>query len=537
MSTLKEREANLVKIAVVILSAPGKVTQFIEMDQDQPLCNIIQRICVNWDIPDPENYILQTFGAKNQYYITDSNKGDIKKGSILRLEVSPAKNAQDVLIAINNSSTFEQYAALAKLSYLSVDLAFAEEFIKQGSLTLLINNIEQGKYKDNALKYAIISVIELMRHGILTWDVLEEPFINKIASYVNKQPSSHDTKIVECCLSILEKIVRNSSKDSLVEKKIIIHNLIQHLQLHKQDCKFQQYIISLINAILSKADITRKAIIAAMLSSKQCRSIIHENLFGPNESTKTITKRALGTELLHQLYVLQTLMLGLLEPKMRERADVNEQESRNKIKELRKTAFGSHMNLKVAMKLGTPFFKNEYQKMGFGCEEDEIQDFNEIPPGVLALDCMLYFAKNYSKDYKNIIHKNSCRDDEYEFHFGKTSVELVKLLCSILHIGEQPCEQGLDYYPMIFSHEKPFEEMFCVCVIIINKMWVEMRAKSEDMPKVLSVAREQIIKALSTSPRNFEEFREKVNQKSFAEITRLWQRVRNSCRKKMGNFV
>ncbi|CAB3222596.1 unnamed protein product [Arctia plantaginis] len=531
-SATRDKDSTTVKIAVEMLNAPNKVPQFIEFDQSQPLSSIIQLLCKPWGLPDPENYALQFSESNNQNYITEKNRNEIKNGSVLRLELSPAKTVQDILNKINNGTPAEQSLALTKLSHLSSDLTFAEEFFNKKGLTLIINNIQHGKFKDESLKYALITFVELMDHGIIFWDILENQFINKIASFVNNQSVTQDPKVIQCCLSILENIVLNSSKNSHVEKEVTITNLIQHLQNPKQDCMFQQNVIALINAIFSKADMTRRNTIASTLSSKQARNIIYENLIGASECSKNATKESLGTELAHQLYILQTLMLGLLEPKMRQRADAQEQESQEKINELRKIAFETdhNPNMEVTMRrpLGGTFSKSDFKKLGFKCEIDPMKDFNEVPPGVLALDCMLYFARNYSEDYTKIVLENSCRADEHECPFGKTSVELVKLLCDILHIGEPPSEQGQSYHPLLFTHDRPFEELFCICIVLLNKTWKEMRATTEDFIKVSSVVREQISRALSISPKAFDKFKNRIDQLSYAEITQLWQQERNN---------
>lgn len=528
-SATKEKDSTILKIAVEMLNAPDKVPQLIEFDQSQPLSSIIQLLCNPWGLPDPENYALQFSESNNQNYITEKNRNEIKNGSVLRLELSPARTVQDILTKINSGSETDQITALTKLSVLSSDLTFALEFINKKGLTLIINNIENGKFKGKSLKYALITFVELMDHGFILWDVLENQFINKVASFVSNQASAQDPKVIQCCLSILENIVLNSSKNSHVEKEITIPNLISHLQNSNQDSIIQQNAIALINAIFSKADYNKRKAIAATLCSKQVRNVIYENLIGASEFSKN-GKEVLGTELAHQLYVLQTLILGLLEPKMRLRADAQEQESQEKIKELRKIAFenDNNPNLEVTMRRPVGSYSKDFKKLGFKCEIDPIKDFNEVPPGVLALDCMLYFARNYSEDYTKIVLENSCRADEHECPFGKTSVELVKTLCDILHIGEAPSEQGQTYHPLFFTHDHPFEELFCICIGLLNKTWKEMRATIEDFVKVSSVVREQINRALSSSPKGFDKFRQKINQLSYAEITQIWLQERTN---------
>lgn len=521
-SATKEKDSTILKIAVEMLNAPDKVPQLIEFDQSQPLSSIIQLLCKPWGLPDPENYALQFSESINQNYITEKNRNEIKNGSVLRLELSPARTVQDILGKINSGSETEQIAALTKLSVLSTDLTFALEFINKKGLTLILNNIENGKFKAKSLKYALVTFVELMDHGIIFWDILENQFINKVASFVSNQANAQDPMVIQSCLSILENIVLNSSKNSHVEKEITIPNLISHLQNSHKDSKIQQNTIALINAIFSKADFNKRKAIAATLFSKQVRNVIYEYLIAGESRT--------GTELAHQLYVLQTLLLGLLEPKMRQRADSQEQESQDRIKELRKIAFenDNNPNLEVTMRRPVGSYSKDFKKLGFKCEIDPIKDFNETPPGLLALDCMLYFARNYPEHYTKIVLENSCRADEHECPFGKTSVELVKQLCDIMHIGDAPSEQGQTYHPLFFTHDHPFEELFCICIVLLNKTWKEMRATIEDFVKVSSVVREQISRALLSSPKGFDKFRQKINELSYAEITQIWLQERTN---------
>ncbi|XP_011551614.2 engulfment and cell motility protein 1 [Plutella xylostella] len=529
------KDSTILKIAVEMLNAPetqDKVPLLIEFDQSQPLSSIIQvQLCKPWGLPDPENYALQFSESNNRNYITEKNRNEIKNGLVLRLELSPARTVQEILGKINSGTEVEKLAALEKLSILSSDLTFALEFINKKGLSLIIQNIESGKFSGNCLKFALVTFVELMDHGIISWDILENPFISKVASFINNLANAQDPKVIQSSLSILENIVLNSSGKNLqVENEITIPNLVSHLQNSYQDSVIQQNAIALINAIFSKADVTKRKTIAATLSSKQVRNVIYDNLIAMSEFSRNAPKEGVGTELAHQLYVLQTLTLGLLEPRMKQRADSQEQESQEKIKELRRIAFendgASAMEVNARRQLS--FSKDNTKKLGFKCEIDPMKDFNETPPGILALDCMLYFSRNYQEDYTKIVLENSCRADEHECPFGKTSVELVKLLCDILHIGEPPSEQGQSYHPLFFTNDRPFEELFCVCIVLLNKTWKEMRATTEDFIKVFSVVREQISRALSSSPNSFEKFRQKINQLTYSEITQIWQQERTN---------
>lgn len=75
----------------------------------------------------------------------------------------------------------------------------------------------------------------------------------------------------------------------------------------------QQNTIALINALLSRADVTKRRTLVSTLTSKEVRTAI-QNYILQNGATK-------GAEMAHQLYVLQTLMLGLLEQRMMTKMD------------------------------------------------------------------------------------------------------------------------------------------------------------------------------------------------------------------------
>lgn len=514
------RDTNIVKIAVEMTE---QVPQLIEFNQKQPLAGIIQELCNGWNLTNPEQYALQFSENNNKNYITEKNRNDIKNGSVLRLEFSPSKTAQDILLKLNAGSPEDKLCGLQKLSVLSADITFALEFINKQGLALIIGHIESGKCKSAMLAFTLMSFVELMDHGIVSWDILESPFINKIASFVNNQASPQDPKVIQASLSILENIVLNSTdKYPQVEKEVTFPNLVMHLQnIHHP--VIQQNTIALINALFLKSDLPKRRAISGTLSSKQVRNVVLSCVI--QSATGNV-----GTEMAHQLYVLQTLSFGLLEQRMLAKMDPQDQDAHDKIKELRRIAFDSDSHLfgdGIARKqLGV--FAKDYKKLGFKNDINPALDFTEAPPGMLALDCMIHFARNHTESYTKVVLENSCRADEHECPFGRTSVELAKLLCEILRIGESPTEQGQMYHPMFFTHDHPFEEFFCICIVLLNKTWKEMRATTEDFVKVFSVVKEQITRAMLFQPASLELFKSRLQTLTYTEITNLWQQERTS---------
>ncbi|XP_026478121.1 engulfment and cell motility protein 1 [Ctenocephalides felis] len=537
LATMKD--SHIVKIAV---KKSGAEAQLIQFNQQQPLAATILELCNNWNISDPNLYALQFYETNdqkcitdknrpdgqsseiiNQRYVTEKNRNEIKNGFILKLEHSPSKTAQDLLQKLNLGSSDERLQALQKLATLRKDVTFALEFISKKGLSLLINKIESEKCKPVILAHCLQSFVDLMDHGIVSWDILESRFINKVASYVINQSESLDPQIICCSLSILENIVQNSTnKYAQVEQEIPFPNLVMHLQ-HSSHPMIQLNAIALINALFIKSDLSKRNAISATLCSKQVRNVILTNILHDHNHV--------GTEMAHQLYVLQTLSLGLLEQRKMLKMDPNDVDAMDKIKELRRIAFENEGSLNIsdaANRKQLDHVIKDFKKLGFRYDVNPALDFNETPPGMLALDCMLYFAKNHTEAYTKVVLENSCRADEHECPFGRTSVELTKLLCEILGIGEQPSEQGQAYHPMFFTHDRPFEELFCICIVILNKTWKDMRASIEDFVKVMGVVREQITHVLKTKPINLDKFKQKIQQVTYAEITNIRQQERAS---------
>lgn len=506
------RDASIVKIAVKAPTIPKieLVPQLIEFDQRQPLSSIITDLCSFWNLETSEDYALK-FTEKFEGYVTEKNRNDVKNGCVLKLNHSATKTVNDFLTVFKSGSAAESTECLQCLTSLSSDPTFAAEFINKTGLDLLIKMIEDEKCSGDRLDHALKSFIEMMDHGTVSWEILSETFINRNIIFINTPTTTKP--IVESSLSILENIVQNSTKSSIVERSVTLENLFKLLR--DTSLVTKQNTIALINALFIRADEAKRTFIATTISTKQYRSVIYDCVLSAN----------LGSEMTHQLSILQSLTLGMLEPRMNDRNV--DADAREKINELKRIAFeGEGIDgSDTARRQNTP--AQYYKKLGFKYDISPAQDFMES--SLLALDCMIYFARNYTQQYTKVVHENSCRADEYECPFGRTSIELVRVLCDILKIGES-YDQAKDFHPMIFTHDHPFEEFFCVCIVAMNKTWKDMRATSEDFSKVFDVVREQIIRNLAApaAPRDFESFRQKMNELNYFKITEMRQQERTA---------
>ncbi|MEJ1284532.1 hypothetical protein NN561_015518 [Cricetulus griseus] len=190
------------------------------------------------------------------------------------------------------------------------------------------------------LSFTLTAFVELMDHGIVSWDTFSVAFIKKIASFVNK--SAIDISILQRSLAILESMVLNSHDlYQKVAQEITIGQLIPHLQ--GTDQEIQTYTIAVINALFLKApDERRQHVIRA--------------------------QRAINNEMAHQLYVLQVLTFNLLEDRMMTKMDPQDQAQRDIIFELRRIAFDAELepnNSSGSMEKRKSMYTRDYKKLGF----------------------------------------------------------------------------------------------------------------------------------------------------------------------------
>lgn len=354
---------------------------------------IIRNLCQNWNLSDDENYALQFCEPNNKNYVTEKNRNEVKNGSVLRLCYSPTKTAHDILETIKSGTNIDKTRVLENLSSLSSDLTFALEFIKEQGLNIVITMIENEQCIGEMLKYVMLSFVELMDHGTISWDILQPKFISRNIYFINC-PSAVPAEVIQSALSTLENIIQNSSNySSMIENDVTFESLLVLLQ-DAQSQIIQQNTIALINALFVKGDDKRRRSIASILSTKPFRAALLDTVGSAN----------IGIS--HQLYVLQTLTLGLLENRMMTPMNSQDQEANDKVKDLRRIAFDEGIfgdsQPDVHRRSNSIVSTGHYKKLGFKCDLNPAQDFIETPPGILALDCMLYFARNYTQQYTKV---------------------------------------------------------------------------------------------------------------------------------------
>uniref|UniRef100_A0A8C1WZ65 Engulfment and cell motility 2 n=1 Tax=Cyprinus carpio TaxID=7962 RepID=A0A8C1WZ65_CYPCA len=490
--------SDIVKVAI---EWPGANAQLIEFDQVLIHINIITGVGFLTVFVKPELLYtdIQSSSEVLQLFVcVFQSRGEIKNGTILRLAISPMRAARQLLERIQSHGIDARLEALKELAKLSADPTFAAEFINMEGLATLARLVESVKWKiinpffGEMLAFTLTAFLELMDHGIVSWDLISVSFIKQISGYVN-QPMV-DVSILQRSLAILESMVLNShSLYQRVAQETTVAQLIAHLQVSNQE--IQTYAIALINALFLKTPEDRRQEMASTLAQKHLRGIILNVSVNPYIMT---------SDCLCYWYSITYIIF-----------------------ELRRIAFDGDNDPSGTEKRKAIYTK-DYKMLGFTNPVNPAMDFTQTPPGMLALDNMLYLAKVHQDTYIRIVLENCSREDKHECPFGRSAIELTRMLCDILQVGELPNEGCNDFHPMFFTHERAWEEFFCVCIQLLNKTWKEMRATAEDFNKVMTVVREQITRALAMKPPSLEQLRVKLRSLSYSEILRLRQSERMS---------
>lgn len=295
--------------------------------------------------------------------------------------------------------------------------------------------------------------------------------------------------LIEVCIYnydfVIPIVMQNLSFDTL------------HILISDDDLNIQLSSVSFINALLNRGDSVE---ISYLLKSKKFYQHIGAKLISAQNHVKPSTA--------HQLYLCQNLSLSVLEKRALLTFNSNYSEH-NYLLEYLISSLGSHSSENSCKQL-----ESEFSKLGFLNIDPKI-DFNEIPPGLLALDCMVYFAKSQPDNFA----RHVLRLREFQCPFGQTSIALTKIMYSLLKIGEPLSDISTEYLAMFYSHENFFEEFFCINIQLLYKTWKEMKATQIDFEKVLSVCQKQIASVLGEEQVSTLEFyKKKIMQLNYAQI-------------------
>ena len=488
------------------------------VDQNLPLTSIVREVCSQWSVDNPERYAFKyadpppSAPASAKFgYITEDNRHKLKDGDILKLALTPSVAAEELFGKIRSKSPDEKSHAVAELLSLSKDYVFALEFIKLEGMQCLTTAVEGGQLVNDVeiqqLAHILGAFLELMEHGIVSWDALTENFVKKLINFIDKSLNHSEyfhSSVVSRSLSILESIVLNSSKFyKTVAKEISVSTPIPFLS--KQAVEVKYTTLAFINAMISKAS-DRETVMRELSLNRFSRNLLDYVL---NHFHGDVPQ-----EIAHELYVYQCHVLNMVEGRMKRRFVAGDSRMEEEVRLLPMRAFPDEYS---GNKHTAPISEQHWKQLGF-VKGDPQDDFNECPPGILALDCMVYFAKSKHDTFTRLLFSYT----DNQCPFALACIALTKVLCQIFRIGEQPSEIGYEFIPVLVWSEEPFKEVFSIGIQLLFKTWREMRASVLDLEKVMAVVTKQITTVLQgggSSLTSFDIFKQRLFDLSYKKIT------------------
>ena len=497
---------------------PPKQPLLLVVIQSLPLTEIVQNVCSQWSVNTPERHALKyadpppSAPASAKFgYITQENRHKLRDGDILKLALTPSLAAEGLFKRIRSENPEEKSRAIVELFNLSKDYMFALEFIKLEGIRCLTTAVEGSQLANDAEKQQLADILraflELMEHCLVSWDTITENFVRKLINITNKslnQSDSFHSAVVSRSLAILECIVINSSRYyKTVSKEISASTTIPFLSNHSVEVKYNT--LAFINAMIFKAP-NRETVIQELALNRFSRNLL--------DSVFSHFQVNMPQEIAHELYAYQCHVMNLVEGRMKRRFVAGDSRMEDDVRSLPARAFPDEYS---GENQDTPISEQHWKQLGF-LKGDPQDDFSECPPGILALDCMVYFAKSKHDTFTRLLFSYT----DSQCPFALACIALTKVLCQIFRIGEQPSEIGYEFIPVLVWSEEPFKEVFSIGIQLLFKTWREMRASVLDLEKVMAVVTKQITTVLQgggSTLTSFDIFKQRLFDLSYKKIT------------------
>ncbi|KAF2357201.1 protein of unknown function DUF3361 [Trinorchestia longiramus] len=537
------QDEGIIKLAVL---SKGHDPLLLKYYTKKPWSDFISEVCAKFGIPNWTQYMLRYEGPPH-VFVDEHNCHEIPLGAVLKLYDAPAVLSQKLVEGLSVGGG-EKIKVLQDIQNFAKDPLFVKEFINNKGLQKLeelglCDESQQWATDNPVLPDLVLAYHEVFNNSGHNWDECNKIFVERVCMMVATQIIIPDP-LLNSCLIAVQTLCESKKYLGVLEISINIVRLVQHLTRAPRS---RRAALTALVALFSNASgPEKKREFYEKLSERQNRNIIVEHVinnidFKYNEKLEILKheknekfhnnnpayEAARNEHIYHHemcclVQQLQHLYLIQLRPRLMSGASQDDK-AVDKILNFRNTAFQTDAEVTGANPGARPKeIKQEYKKLGFR-SDNPVADFEEVPPGRLALDNIHYFCKQRQEQFSKLVLENCYRADSHECPIGRAAIEITKLLADILKIRELVTKDDPHFHTMLFAHDHPFEELFCICISLLNKTWKEMKATTEDFHKVMSVVREQIVQSLDQRPSNLDQFQERLQKLTYKTISEQWQ--------------
>ncbi|KAF7982566.1 hypothetical protein HWV62_27557 [Athelia sp. TMB] len=466
------------------------VTVRARIDPTLTVEDVVKQLCINLKIQEPPvHYALRD--ETDDLVTNDNLRKKIKAKVNLKLVKAPKLEAVDIVDNLLSRDPKTLKITLFSLQKFIREEQFANEFLNRDGLRELVDVINASR--GNTLAYALSAMQHLMEldYG---WSTLDDAFIFKVVQILSS--SSSLINVCRPATAILKKlveadpasapgpIVASSSRSPptplpgsvwrygfavVFEQMRKVKGMLETVvsRLGSADTAMALYSMMLINSLLAHVNDARWEEFISELERLNVRKAV----------IRLMTSHTID-ELTSCILDFQANMIRVT---FRKKNTVVEPEA--------EPSHAISLNMIWAASNLESSNGTKWRRLGFRSENIP-QEFSEV--GVLGLDCLRYFAYSDTASFAQVVQEQLSRPEERRCPIGRTSNEMVELLCEHWNIFAPGYSTSTSFQPFFLN----FYKVHAAALNFFLRMWNESGAAMGDFPRVIALARSQVKVAL-----------------------------------------
>ncbi|XP_059491273.1 engulfment and cell motility protein 2-like isoform X2 [Neocloeon triangulifer] len=464
---LAARSADVVSVGIEL----NKSIHLHKINQKEPLQTVIDTLRANLYLPQTQNYALQ-FDKRN-CFVTEANRHMIKDGDVCLLVYAPEVLVTTILARLN-----EKWA-MAKLLDFIGDSSLVENLELQDGVSKIVGILQDDDLLPEVQELAFQVVAELLKQDKvpLTW--MKDRLLNRVKSQVSGEFVSSNKALAACLRISVALLEQGAEQDDPVPWEALVNHL------ENSSAEVVGAALRLFNAYAAKDSVPERKVLL------RARDILGTRLQGSGWP---------GDDLERQLTSFQSRLMVRLVKKFESPANSEDAKVQRRLSTL--TQGDEGRELKDTFTETTLRLLSEFV----------VPPTESSPPSLLLLDCLTHSVRcqlhNLSDKFMN---------DQPFLHLCQ---QLVTMQMEALGMLSKD-HSKFHFHPVLFC-ERAFEEMFCACIRTLNKTCKEMRAKGDDLPKILRVHAKKMQLALQTRPVKLKEYEDALSCISYNQVWEVW---------------
>eukprot|EP00033_Pygsuia_biforma_P003337 GCRY01003656.1.p1 GENE.GCRY01003656.1~~GCRY01003656.1.p1 ORF type:complete len:749 (+),score=227.62 GCRY01003656.1:207-2453(+) len=468
------------------------------------------------------DYVLQHPTISCMFVNAFLNKEEllnIAPGTALKFRLRPSFEAERSIAGLKDTSVASKKKAVFNLKTELLDDDFTAEFLSQGGLSLLALVVRESTA--STLAYAL-NAYQIASRVHDKWEDISDDFIRKVLSLIN----STNLSVSRAALELAVDVVGFGSEVEMKPESTGAADTTQHaaaqgnvvsVRVHRALPQNLKARYEKVRRIVEEKEGTYQTFINLLTSSDltiQTKSLEFLNVLVdhcPAEEKAELLK-------IYDSFSINKVLNGQVSI---EHADFQRQVlrfcvQRIDVLQLRKEIPYDKENPeheKLLMEfwhtcLPDKELDSRVSKMwgllGFQ-GKDPASDFRGM--GLMGLEHIIYFARHYPDVIRKIVATQAAKTDGTDYPCAIVFINISNMLFSIL------CPSAADLKKMmrdphesvlrlriLFDHPTAFEEMYCICCQVLDRMWRSMNASYMDFGNVMKHVTHQMSDVLASKP-------------------------------------